>query len=93
MVASAKATFARDFIARVKSAREVEYSRSEMEALLKLPKGAYKKYETRALLQEVPVAYRTQINEVLLTALVVAVAGWRRGHDPASASSRRAGAS
>jgi non-ribosomal peptide synthase protein (TIGR01720 family) len=33
-------------------------------------------HETRALLQEVPVAYRTQINEVLLTALVRALATW-----------------
>src|SRR5215213_7721834 len=33
--------------------------------------------ETRALLQEVPAAYRTQINEVLLTALVEAVGEWR----------------
>jgi amino acid adenylation domain-containing protein/non-ribosomal peptide synthase protein (TIGR01720 family) len=32
--------------------------------------------DTRALLQEVPVAYRTQINEVLLTALVRAFAPW-----------------
>jgi amino acid adenylation domain-containing protein/non-ribosomal peptide synthase protein (TIGR01720 family) len=32
--------------------------------------------ETRALLQEAPVAYRTQINEVLLTALVRAFAQW-----------------
>lgn len=32
--------------------------------------------ETSALLQEVPVAYRTQINEVLLTALVRAFAPW-----------------
>jgi non-ribosomal peptide synthase protein (TIGR01720 family) len=32
--------------------------------------------ETQALLQEVPVAYRTQINEVLLTALVRAFAKW-----------------
>ncbi|HEY6122826.1 MAG TPA: condensation domain-containing protein, partial [Pyrinomonadaceae bacterium] len=32
--------------------------------------------ETRALLQEVPVAYRTQINEVLLTALVRAFRQW-----------------
>jgi len=32
--------------------------------------------ETRALLQDVPVAYRTQINEVLLTALVRAFARW-----------------
>jgi len=32
--------------------------------------------ETRALLQEVPVAFRTQINEVLLTALVRALAPW-----------------
>jgi len=50
MVESAKATFVRDFIERVKSAREAGFSRSEMEALLKLPKGAYKKYETRAML-------------------------------------------
>jgi hypothetical protein len=42
--------FAPDFIARVKSAREAAYSRSEIEALLKLPKGAYKKYETCSLL-------------------------------------------
>jgi amino acid adenylation domain-containing protein/non-ribosomal peptide synthase protein (TIGR01720 family) len=32
--------------------------------------------ETRALLQEVPAAYRTQINDVLLTALGQAFAGW-----------------
>ena len=32
--------------------------------------------ETRALLQEVPQAYRTQINDVLLTALAQAFAGW-----------------
>ncbi len=32
--------------------------------------------ETRALLQDVPAAYRTQINEVLLTALVRAFVGW-----------------
>jgi hypothetical protein len=50
MVAPAKAIFARDFIARVRSARETEFSRSEMERLLRLPKGTYEKYETRALL-------------------------------------------
>jgi non-ribosomal peptide synthase protein (TIGR01720 family) len=32
--------------------------------------------ETSALLQEVPAAYRTQVNEVLLTALVRAFAPW-----------------
>ncbi len=32
--------------------------------------------DTRALLQDVPVSYRTQINEVLLTALVRAFAPW-----------------
>ena len=32
--------------------------------------------ETRTLLQEVPRAYRTQINDVLLTALALAVRGW-----------------
>ncbi|HVR95614.1 MAG TPA: amino acid adenylation domain-containing protein, partial [Thermoanaerobaculia bacterium] len=32
--------------------------------------------ETRALLQEVPRAYRTQINDVLLAALAEAFAGW-----------------
>lgn len=32
--------------------------------------------ETRALLQEVPATYRTQINEVLLTALVQAASQW-----------------
>src|SRR6185295_7490033 len=32
--------------------------------------------ETRALLQEVPEAYRTQINDVLLTALAKAVNKW-----------------
>ena len=32
--------------------------------------------ETRALLQEVPKAYRTQINDVLLTALVQVLAAW-----------------
>jgi amino acid adenylation domain-containing protein/non-ribosomal peptide synthase protein (TIGR01720 family) len=36
--------------------------------------------ETQALLQEVPVAYRTQINEVLLTALVRAFAKWTGSH-------------
>jgi hypothetical protein len=50
MVASAKTTFARDFIARVKSARAAIYSQPEMEALLRLPKGTYKKYETCSLL-------------------------------------------
>ena len=34
--------------------------------------------ETRALLQEVPVAYRTQINEVLLTALARALTQWTK---------------
>ncbi|HEV2150586.1 MAG TPA: amino acid adenylation domain-containing protein [Longimicrobiaceae bacterium] len=32
--------------------------------------------ETEALLREVPTAYRTQINDVLLAALVEAMAGW-----------------
>ena len=32
--------------------------------------------ETRALLQEVPKAYRTQINDILLTALVQVLAAW-----------------
>jgi amino acid adenylation domain-containing protein/non-ribosomal peptide synthase protein (TIGR01720 family) len=32
--------------------------------------------DTRGLLQEVPAAYRTQIDEVLLAALVEAVSGW-----------------
>jgi len=32
--------------------------------------------ETRALLQEVPTAFRTQINEVLLTALARALSNW-----------------
>ncbi|MDF5733145.1 MAG: amino acid adenylation domain-containing protein, partial [Rhizonema sp. PD38] len=32
--------------------------------------------ETRALLQEVPKAYNTQINDVLLTALVLVVSAW-----------------
>jgi amino acid adenylation domain-containing protein/non-ribosomal peptide synthase protein (TIGR01720 family) len=35
--------------------------------------------ETRALLQEVPRAYRTQINDVLLAALVEALAPWAGG--------------
>ena len=36
--------------------------------------------ETLALLQEVPAAYRTQINDVLLTALVQACAQWTGEH-------------
>jgi len=32
--------------------------------------------ETRALLQQVPAAYRTQINDVLLAALALALRGW-----------------
>ncbi|HEX2206430.1 MAG TPA: amino acid adenylation domain-containing protein [Longimicrobium sp.] len=32
--------------------------------------------ETRALLQEVPAAYRTQVNDVLLCALAEAIGGW-----------------
>ncbi len=32
--------------------------------------------ETRALLQDLPAAYRTQINDVLLTALVQAIGAW-----------------
>ena len=35
--------------------------------------------ETRALLQEVPAAYRTQVNDVLLCALAEAVGGWTGG--------------
>jgi non-ribosomal peptide synthase protein (TIGR01720 family) len=35
--------------------------------------------ETRALLQEVPRAYNTQINDALLTALLLAVASWTGG--------------
>jgi amino acid adenylation domain-containing protein/non-ribosomal peptide synthase protein (TIGR01720 family) len=35
--------------------------------------------ETRELLQALPVAYRTQVNEVLLTALVRAVTAWTKG--------------
>ncbi|MEQ8997813.1 MAG: amino acid adenylation domain-containing protein [Coleofasciculus sp. B1-GNL1-01] len=37
---------------------------------------ALSKEETQALLQEVPAAYQTQINDVLLTALVQAFAQW-----------------
>jgi amino acid adenylation domain-containing protein/non-ribosomal peptide synthase protein (TIGR01720 family) len=36
--------------------------------------------ETRALLQDVPSAYQTQINDVLLTALVQTVAEWTQEH-------------
>jgi len=36
--------------------------------------------ETQALLQEVPIAHRTQINEVLLTALVRAFGKWTGSH-------------
>jgi amino acid adenylation domain-containing protein/non-ribosomal peptide synthase protein (TIGR01720 family) len=36
--------------------------------------------ETKALLQEVPKAYKTQINDVLLTALVQAFTQWIGGH-------------
>ena len=35
--------------------------------------------ETRALLQDVPAAYRTQINDVLLCALAESVSGWAGG--------------
>jgi non-ribosomal peptide synthase protein (TIGR01720 family) len=35
--------------------------------------------ETRALLQEVPAAYRSEINEVLLTALALALKEWTGG--------------
>src|SRR4029077_14489348 len=34
---------------------------------------------TAALLKSVPATFHGRINDVLLTALVVAVAGWRRG--------------
>ncbi|MEQ8997819.1 MAG: amino acid adenylation domain-containing protein [Coleofasciculus sp. B1-GNL1-01] len=36
--------------------------------------------ETHALLQDVPAAYRTQINDVLLTALVQTFNQWTQGH-------------
>jgi non-ribosomal peptide synthase protein (TIGR01720 family) len=36
--------------------------------------------DTRALLQDVPSAYQTQINDVLLTALVQTFAGWTQEH-------------
>jgi len=35
--------------------------------------------ETRALLQDVPAAYRTQVNDVLLAALAQALCGWTGG--------------
>src|SRR5207237_59555 len=35
--------------------------------------------ETRRLLQEVPSAYRTQINDVLLSAVAMALSGWTGG--------------
>ncbi len=34
--------------------------------------------ETKALLQEIPAAYHTQVNDILLAALVKAFAGWTR---------------
>ncbi|PKD39522.1 non-ribosomal peptide synthetase, partial [Methylomonas sp. Kb3] len=37
--------------------------------------------QTRALLQEVPAAYRTQIDEVLLTALALTLRGWISAND------------
>ncbi|MBW3656228.1 MAG: AMP-binding protein, partial [Gemmatimonadetes bacterium] len=40
---------------------------------------ALEEEETRALLQDVPAAYRTQINDVLLCALAEAVSGWAGG--------------
>jgi amino acid adenylation domain-containing protein/non-ribosomal peptide synthase protein (TIGR01720 family) len=42
----------------------------------RLVRTSLKQEETRALLQEVPAAYHTQINDVLLTALVEAVGRW-----------------
>jgi len=38
------------------------------------------KEETRTLLQEVPKAYRTQINDILLTALVQVLANWTQSN-------------
>ncbi|MEG4574238.1 amino acid adenylation domain-containing protein [Microcoleus sp. N3A4] len=38
------------------------------------------KEETRALLQEVPKAYRTQINDILLTALVEVLTNWTQSN-------------
>jgi integrase len=45
-----RALFAEQFIARVKKAREAEFSAEEMEILLGLPKGAYLQFETKSLL-------------------------------------------
>jgi len=45
-----KAIFTREFIARVKAAREDLYSQLEMARLLRLPLDTYKQYESNALL-------------------------------------------
>jgi len=45
-----RASFASQFITRVKSARVESFSEVEMETLLGLPKGSYKDYETHRLL-------------------------------------------
>ena len=49
---------------------------SNTSASVRTVSAAFNADETRALLQEVPIAFRTQINEVLLTALARALAPW-----------------
>jgi amino acid adenylation domain-containing protein/non-ribosomal peptide synthase protein (TIGR01720 family) len=47
-----------------------------MRSSTRLVRSCLKPEETRALLQEVPAAYHTQINDVLLTALAEAIGRW-----------------
>ena len=49
---------------------------ADIEALARTVTVSLDGEETQALLQKVPAAYRTQINDVLLTALALALRGW-----------------
>ena len=49
---------------------------ADIEALARTVTVSLDADETQALLQRVPAAYRTQINDVLLTALALALRGW-----------------
>ncbi|HEY9810223.1 MAG TPA: amino acid adenylation domain-containing protein [Halomicronema sp.] len=54
----------------------VDYQKANLVAFEKTVSVALSAEETKALLQEVPAAYRTQINDVLLTALAQVFGRW-----------------
>ncbi|MEM1255607.1 MAG: amino acid adenylation domain-containing protein [Cyanobacteria bacterium P01_H01_bin.21] len=56
----------------------VDSANNNSEATVKTVSVALESEETKALLQEVPLAYKTQINDVLLTALALGFEQWTK---------------